>query len=354
MNHSNPQERKPTQERNNSLRKKDIEEETKKTPLFFDLKEFNIYPGEPVSWENFNALLDSHGEIIDRYIENRYPTLISGAENDLEKRSGLSERTPWNVRSHNKNWISEREEILEGRNRALVENTWALDKFWSGLVSFIFSIDKDLMKELRQKRLLGGKYVAFFPNAFQFEGVFYSPNEETRRVPLDGPTQFLIPYSFVEELISKTEPKEKIDFSKSIDELIEIAERNNAEEQDLQRLIQAIEVFGQYRRPEPIPGEEGDSEMGRCSIESYDFTTFCRKIMDIPVYTGLYKEDSGGYISHYHRVNLFNEKIVIDWTARQFKEFQDEPFPFIYEVGDPRIPKYFGKLKSELEDYEQD
>ena len=80
----------------------------------------------------------------------------------------------------------------------------------------------------------------------------------------------------------------------------------------------------------------------------YQFRDLCKKKYGLDVETDFYERGFGhGIMSRptfFHQVDVFRGFMVIDWTARQYREFDKEPYPFVYKVGDERIPKFWGEL----------
>lgn len=90
--------------------------------------------------------------------------------------------------------------------------------------------------------------------------------------------------------------------------------------------------------------KSNNAEVGDCLIMPGRFKGYCESKFGIKgISTPHYGEHSGmqGEISdgspysYYHEVNVFDRKIVIDWTVSQYKNYRGEEFyPYVYEVGD--------------------
>lgn len=136
-----------------------------------------------------------------------------------------------------------------------------------------------------------------------------------------------------------------VECKSAIDELSMIGAELDLDVKEIEKLAEAFRDFATYIKPEPKTGDQCFREIGKCFSAPYTFQDFCKKWMGVEVDVDHYSESYGGNPTFYHQVNLYREKIVVDWTARQYPQFDNQPYPFVYRVGDSRIPKSWGPLK---------
>lgn len=126
--------------------------------------------------------------------------------------------------------------------------------------------------------------------------------------------------------------------------IIELVKKFKLNPTKSKNLVFALGDFGNYM----YRLEGGRSTIGDCLVIPNHFANFCRHKyainLDVPHYGERGDGDGGasGYepYSFFHEVNVFEKKIVIDWTVSQFKDYANAPFPYVYSVGDST--KFYG------------
>ena len=112
----------------------------------------------------------------------------------------------------------------------------------------------------------------------------------------------------------------------------------------IEKLKQATRDFVTYVKPEPTTGDQCFREIGRCFTAPHTFKQFAREWHKLVVGDDFYEHSYAGHATFFHQVNVVDGTMVVDWTARQYRQFDKESYPFVYRVGDERV-KSFGPLR---------
>jgi hypothetical protein len=271
---------------------------------------------------------------------------------------------PWVDRP--KDWIPERAEVLGDNHeeRYLAEVIFAVgDKeIPSGgshrsrpiEVRLVFSTDEKTVRDYWDG------LSQFFTSVddFTFHGAYLQPQRGERRVALQNldekqigePNAVRYSLEKLQHFLDASEPMPEVRCDEAVAVLRELGEAEGLAKEEIEGVAQAIRTFAKFQKPEPTTGEQCFTEIGQCLSIPPIFADFCAEREGLPVTEDFYEISSASLDfrtppSFYHGVNLYREKLAIDWTARQFGKFVKEPYPFIYRVGDARIPERWGPLR---------
>jgi hypothetical protein len=215
-------------------------------------------------------------------------------------------------------------------------------------LSFVFSVDDETAKRYWNQGQLLGEFAA--PQDIQFHGTYVGIPLKEKRVPLSDALQS-------EKFSDVTANRKLIDwFLKFLDRpVVECKEAQEAIEhvgdelgikpEKIETLKRAVQDFATYVKPEPKTNEQCFQEIGRCFTVPCTFSHFADEWHELKIDTDFYEQSAGGHPTFFHQVNVLDGKMVVDWTARQYKQFDKESYPFIYRVGDPQF-KSWGHLVS--------
>jgi hypothetical protein len=205
------------------------------------------------------------------------------------------------------------------------------------IVSLMFSMRKE---DVDSQLLSQGLRTPARPDYLSFEGTFMGYREKIQRTQLrdvDGLAELglAIPSDTYQGIVDfANEPPAKHD---AIEALMALGTEQHLDPQLIEALSKVIIDYATYHKPEPVTSSERFGETGRCLVTPMDFKKFCKAWAGIDIATGEYSEYSiHGDPYFYHGVNVLGD-IIIDWTARQFSEHDDKPYPFIYTNGDESV-----------------
>lgn len=252
-----------------------------------------------------------------------------------------------------KTWQTDREAILgaDAQKRSLAEMIFKVrdaipgeqTSIWASLV---YSTDKETAKRYwGQGQFLGG-FAA--PKELQFHGIFIGQPLQEKRVSLAHAAEhpkfssLTIDRTLVKNLLEWLDrPTEEC--AGSVAEIERLGKELGFDAEKIEMLKQTVRDFATYVKPEPTTNEQCFAEIGRCFTAPHTFEYFAREWHGLKVDTDFYEHSYGGHATFFHQVNVVDGKMVIDWTARQYREFDEEPYPFVYRVGDERVR--FGPLR---------
>ena len=142
----------------------------------------------------------------------------------------------------------------------------------------------------------------------------------------------------VERLISVGErPIE--DCQRAVAKLQALGTEMNLPRESVERMSAAIQQYATYVKPEPTTGDQCHAEVGKCESTPHFFREFAASWHGLEVNTDIYWSSIGG-----HQVNIWSNDVVIDWTARQFPQLREHPYPLVYRRGDKIMPDRFREL----------
>jgi hypothetical protein len=129
-----------------------------------------------------------------------------------------------------------------------------------------------------------------------------------------------------------------------------------------EKFYQAIKEFGNYEFAHSKKRTRADL-IGSCLVVPYEFSSFCRLRYGIelevfhyglPDLTGMDEAEEDFVCERtkktgtYHKINVFDRRLAIDWTGRQFgATFRGRPtgFPAIYELTDAEKEELFSDFR---------
>ncbi|MFH1426314.1 MAG: hypothetical protein ABIG66_02670 [Candidatus Kerfeldbacteria bacterium] len=366
-----------------------VAEKTKKASAdeAVDFESLGIHEGEPASLEQVEQLFEQNPQLIDGMKRNFHHLLRQAIEADYTQRHSSwkpeysvahypASAGPFHVTSFTDNaqWYppwqkkenepSERITTMgeEGDQRYGAEFFLDLDSSESGSIRkdklvFLFSTDKEEAKALFD-----------WPNYFRpthdyrFDGMYYLPAKSSREKPKKIPLREAIEsgiageidYDRLKNVVESIIPMPDADVSRAIEDLEKLTAAENVDEQELEKMKAAIVEFATFVKPEPLTGDQCFREIGRCLTAPGTFIIYMRERHDMD---DIDRDHYGSALGSYHEVNRWGN-ICIDWTAKQFNELREKPYPYIYMADDPH---HLGKLysrwteeeKRETEKYER-
>lgn len=155
---------------------------------------------------------------------------------------------------------------------------------------------------------------------------------------------FFVPYNHLKRFLVEL-LKTKVDISVARESVFRLAEEYQLDHTKTEQLVHAIEEFANYaRRPEI---QQNDAN---CLFVPSEFGRQCENNYGLRIhkphygrwhYVGHDSEWRSSNYNRFHQVAVFEHTIVIDWTARQYGDYQ---YPLIYPVGKPayKVHKYDG------------
>lgn len=258
---------------------------------------------------------------------------------------------PWRAKER-KTWQTDREAILgaQAQERCLAEVAFKAQEpqgeasIW---MSFVFSTDKETAEHYWSRGPLFGGFAA--PHKLQFHGMFIDQPRQEKRVPLSQASEHP---KFSSLAIERARVKNLLEWidrpieecAEAVAEIERLGKELAIEAKKIETLKQAVRDFATYVKPEPTTNEQCFAEIGRCFTVPHTFRDFVREWHDLKIDDDFYEHSYAGHPTFFHQVNVVDGKMVIDWTARQYREFDNEPYPFVYRVGDERV-KSFGPLR---------
>lgn len=260
---------------------------------------------------------------------------------------------PHQFQPERKTWKTDREAILgaDAKKRCLAEMMFKIQEpseepsIWASLV---FSANQDTAKRYWNQGQLLGSFAA--PQDLRFHGIFIGQPHREKRVPLVQATEHpkfsnvAIDQALVKSLLKWIDrPIEEC--AGAVAEIEQLGQKLGFDTKKIETLKQAVRDFATYVKPEPTTSEQCFREVGRCFTAPHTFEDFARERHNLKIDTDFYEHSCAGYATFFHQVNLVDDKMVVDWTARQYHKFDKEPYPFVYPVGDERV-KSFGPLRS--------
>jgi hypothetical protein len=184
------------------------------------------------------------------------------------------------------------------------------------------------------------------PELVRLEGIYVGQNRQTQHTPLaevlergtDDP--IAVHTDLVESMIGLLErPVNKCETA--ITDLRRLAAETCMDASELLKLETAIVDFATYVKPEPLTRTECFAETGRCSGSSRQFRDFCAEWIGANIGVLSYNTATNGESSYMHVMNILNNGITIDWTARQFMKGIDDAYPLIGQT------EFYGPVKKE-------
>jgi hypothetical protein len=171
------------------------------------------------------------------------------------------------------------------------------------------------------------------PTDFQFKGIYTAED-------ITSPKQLLatqvpspehqVDYDKLTDVIECLIPFPDTDVQESLTHLRSLAEKENLDDETIEKLSTAIQTFATFVKPPPITDRDLYDEIGRCLTIPLSFSEFCHKRFGLNVT----EERYGNGVSFYHQVNRFGD-LLIDWTAGQYPQYADAPYPRIYHIQQP-------------------
>lgn len=353
------------------------------------LREQGIEEGKEISLEQVQKLIENNPSLIDGIKRNFYWQLKNATLTDYE------ENTPYTMKSFSRHIYrdgsygvypfvekvrepyykrkqgeekqkSDRETVLgDVKNKLSAEmifnlspgeNDFPLRASEGGeyfAVSFVFSTNREKARKYYDKDQ------SYFSSVddFNFEGVYvYDTDElkERKKITMDEEMEKInssgenkkIFFEKVKEMVEILEPIPDADCSKAFVALDKLAEQEGVDKEVVEKLKTAITEYATFVKPEPTTGDMCFAEIGRCLTTPHIFNKFIKERLDIKLDTDHY----GSSLGSYHEVNTFGD-IFIDWTARQFGDLRDTPYPYIYHKNDKKHGG--GRLWSSLTEEEK-
>lgn len=327
-----------------------------------------------LSLEKLDSVFRERPELIKKIVKCFSRHLRHAFENDFERQTAMGRDNyviPYGDQMYIRNfqeyvtapprfrkeerekWQSDRSRILgkKAKERSLAElvinvhDTEAKDYSASYRISFVFSVDKKTAKRYWDK----GPFGHFTSTEdVEFHGMHIGRRKE-QRIPLSEATEdekfsnLKIGRKFFEDLIKELDMPLN-ECPEAIEEIERLGEELGIDKEKIKKFRQAVQEFATYAKPEPETDKQCFAEIGRCFTVPYTFSDFCKECFNLDMSQDFYEQSYAGKPTFYHQVNLLDEKMVVDWTARQYRDFNDEPYPFIYPVGDPKL-KSWGPLR---------
>lgn len=229
-------------------------------------------------------------------------------------------------------------------NRRLAEIYLTAPNFTD--VSFVFSIANSEGNLRFLEHFLN-------PQEIQYHGLYVGrlyenrlPIEEAKKDEKYAPT--LVNADRVQEMIEgANKPIEEC--SDALANFYRLAENQQLNPTEIERVAQCIKEFATYIKREPVTEDELIREVGKCTLYPPVFKEFAKKWFGLDVGVDNYSWNAydrphrhGHDDDYYHQVNIFQDSIVIDWTAKQRNLPKPDAYPFVYAVGDPRT-HYMGR-----------
>lgn len=344
-----------------------------------DLESVGIREGEPASFEQIEQLFEQNPQLVDGIKRNYHRWLRMAIEADYTQRhasykpdisianypagagpfgvTSFKDRAkrypPW---KKEKNEPSERLTTMgeDGKQRYGAEFFLELDPSKPGSIFknelvFLFSVDKEEAKKLFHQPTV------FRPtDDYRFDGIFFMPGKPSRQNPKKIPLRDAIEsgvageidYDRLKYIVDSIIPKPDADVSRAISDLEKLAVAEEIDEESFEKMKMAIVEFATFVKPEPLTGNQCCKEIGQCLTAPDTFNLYLGERHEI---TDTDTEHYGSSLGEYHEVNTWGN-ICIDWTAKQFRELREKPYPYIYRADDPH---HLGKIYSRWSDEEK-
>lgn len=263
-------------------------------------------------------------------------------------------KPPLSFKPEAKTWQSDRDLILQGvpgkRHLAevLLEVQEAIPFKQAGTwASLVFSVDDETAKRYWSEGQVHGAFAA--PHDIQFHGIYIGIPRKEKRVPLAEAVQSgkfadaTIDPELIKQFLEMLEVP-VAECKTSLAEIERLGRELGINPEKIEKLKTTVREFATYVKPEPTTNEQCFREIGRCFTVPHTFRHFAREWHGLEVGQDFYAHSVMGHTTFWHEVNLVDGKIVVDWTARQYREFNKEPYPFVYRVGDECV--HFGPLRN--------
>lgn len=251
-------------------------------------------------------------------------------------------------------WQSDREMILKDTSgkqhlaEAMLRVKEATPKTQASTwISFVFSVNDETAKRYYHEGQALGTFAA--PRDIKFHGAYIGTPRKEKRVLLSEAAQrgqfndVAINRATIEEFIQILD-QPRAECQGALAEIDRLGRELGIEQETIKTLKATVREFATYVKPEPTTNEQCFREIMRCFTVPHTFRHFAREWHDLQIETDFYEHSVGGHPTFFHQVNVLNGKMVVDWTARQYRQFDKEPYPFIYRVGDQRF-KSWGPLR---------
>lgn len=259
---------------------------------------------------------------------------------------------PLSFKPEVKTWQSDRNMILKGvqGKRHLAEVLLQMEesipfKQASTWASLVFSVDDEIAKRYWNEGQMLGSFSA--PQDIQFHGIYIGIPRKEKRVLLSEAVQSgqfadaTIDPELVKQFMEMLEVP-VVECKDALTEIDRLGHELGIDPEKIKTLKTTVREFATYIKPEPTTNEQCFAEIGRCFTVPYVFSHFAHEWHGLKVGQDFYAHSVMGHSTFWHEVNLLDKKLVVDWTARQYREFDTEPYPFVYRAGDPRVR--FGPL----------
>jgi len=338
-------------------------------------KEFGIEDDEDVSADKvFGLLIKYQKEIAENLVKNQWrriqSTLVNGNwATTTIKNWRIVRSKDFNLESFgDKDKAIGIEAGLGFGNREIVIKTGTTTRD-----EFIFSCDMDYFHDLQKK-----SDNCYMPEGIKFKGIKLvkkaitgsNPeanrnddiNEENSEEVLDSVKDLQIDISNTKralEVALEDKDQEYPEVKKAL--LSYLKTKKGEEREDLRerfkKIYQAIKEFGNYFYD--AKDKDSFSTVGDCLTYPNHFASFCKTKFGIeldiehfghPDYSEL---DERSYVKlmrktkkkgPFHEINIFDKKLAIDWTCRQFgKKFRgrDTGYPAIFVLTDEEIEELY-------------
>jgi len=249
--------------------------------------------------------------------------------------------------SERKEWQTDREMILgdNATKRHLADCIIKIGepiqgKQTSTWLSFVFSVDDETAKHYWNQGQVLGTFAA--PQDIQFHGIYVGIPRKEKRMPLTDALQSdkfsdIAANLKLIEWFLKLLDQPLVECKEARAFIDQLGHELGIEPEKIETLKRAVQDFATYVKPEPKTNEQCFREIGRCFTVPYTFSDFVSQWHDLKIDTDFYEKSAGGHPTFFHQVNVLDGKMVVDWTARQYRQFDNEPYPLIYRAGDPRF-----------------
>ena len=171
------------------------------------------------------------------------------------------------------------------------------------------------------------------PTDFQFKGIYTAKDitapKQILATQASSP-EYQVDYEKFMDVIDCLIPFPDADIQESLTHLRSLAEKEDLDDETIEKLSTAIQTFATFVKPPPITDRDLYDERGRCLTIPLSFSEFCHKRFGLNVT----EESYGDGASFYHKVNRFGD-LLIDWTAGQYPQYADAPYPRIYHIQQP-------------------
>lgn len=271
--------------------------------------------------------------------------------NDASSASGRfmpARQGPWNIMSLR--MFSRRPDVRAALNsdqeenrRFAVANFSPFRKYPHQYIALAYSTDE-------RSAMSGGEWI--HPDAVRYHGMYFatasvkdplflplSMAEQNPELSADADP------SKLEEALRVFETKDRVDCRPALEDVELYGKELGLDRRHIEALKKSIQDFSAYVKPEPKTPHERFCEVGRCFTVPGMFREYAKIMYGLNIDTDEYYREHGGHAQFYHQVNVLDKRLIVDWTAKQFSEFAEEHYPFVYPLGDARIQKSWGPLR---------